>query len=112
MSCLKKPCKECPFKRDSIPGWLGESSGDPEDFLEQLEHPTPIPCHLSVDWDLKGVELECEIRLAPACCGALQFMNNSCKLSKFKRIQDLQDEVGKNKNVFMWSKEFIEHHQL
>lgn len=109
MRLVKKPCRECPFRKDSWKGYLGDVSGQPEVYLEQLEHSTPIPCHLTVDWESPDY-LE-EVKQAPACIGALQFMNNSCKLSKFKNIIELQEEAGKNDQIFKWSPEFIKHHK-
>lgn len=109
MKCVKATCKECPFRKDSIKGYLGEASYDPETFLEQLEFRQPIPCHMTVNW--QSDNFVNEMRKAPACIGALQFMNNSCKLSRFKKIMDLQDKAGKNNKIFMWSADFIKYHK-
>jgi hypothetical protein len=103
---MKKPCKVCPYKRDSLNGWLGDVSGNPQQFLTQLETPMLHPCHATVhDWD-NDEELESR----PKCIGALQFMNNSLKLSRYPQIAKAQKEVGKNEEVFTWGHEFISYH--
>jgi len=60
MKCVKEVCKECPFKRDSLAGYLGEASFDPMAFLgPHLQGGEPLPCHLSIDWeaDLGGMRV-------------------------------------------------------
>ncbi len=105
---MKKPCKVCPYRKTSLKGWLGDTYGKPELFLEQLELPDVHPCHSAVDdWD-DDQQLEGAVR----CTGALQFMNNGGKRSRYKPIEALQAQVGKNEEVFSWRPEFIAHHQL
>jgi hypothetical protein len=105
---LKQPCNQCPYRKDSTKGWLGEASYDPESFLQQLHLPTPHPCHVRVDWNgATKNDIEC----APHCIGELQFMNNSLKLSRYPEFIELQKEVGKNDELFKWESEFIRHHK-
>jgi len=110
-NACKKLCKECPFKKDSMKGYLGEASGDPESFLQSMEY-DPIPCHLQVDWENdtdEEIENKC---FSHPCIGSLQFMNNSCKLPFSKEYRALQDSVDKNPEVFNWRAEFIRHHTI
>jgi hypothetical protein len=58
----------------------------------------------------KGKKFGVAIFEAPFCVGALQFMNNSIKLSRDKDVQKLQEEAGKNDDVFHWRKDMEEHH--
>ncbi len=107
---MKKPCSECPYRKNSIKGWLGESSGDPMDFLAQLQNPDLHPCHKTIDWEKDD---DIEKSDAPKCVGALQFMNNSLQISRYPEIAKLQKTVGKNLDEVMHhKKEFIEHHKL
>lgn len=103
---MKKPCKECPYLKTSAKGYLGESSGNPQEFLYQLESPEVHPCHLTVDWE------EEDYSKATTCVGALQFMNNSCKKSKFPAIAKEQAEAGKNEDVLAFNHNFINHHSI
>lgn len=104
----KKPCKECPYRKESLPGYLGEANYDPELFLQQLDMPELHPCHLAVDWES---HTEQELLEAKKCVGALQFMNNSFMISRSQNIAVLQKEVGKNDEVISFKHNFIKHHR-
>lgn len=101
---MKNPCRECPFKKNSLPGYLGECSHNPEGFLSG---PEAQPCHLTVDYDSHPTDYSKAI----LCIGNLQFLNNKLKLSRFKEIANAQKEAGKNVAVFSTTKEFIEYHK-
>lgn len=102
-----KPCNECPYRIKSAPGYLGDSSYEPEQFLRQLDLPGVHPCHLSVDWEDSDIE---DIESAPICIGALQFMNNSCKSHRSEYIRRMQRQAGKNTSIISFNHNFIEHH--
>lgn len=104
---MKKACVECPFKRNSAPGYLGEVSYQPEVFLQQINGPA-MPCHLSIDWEEKS---EAKFDKAKECVGALQFMNNSFKMSRDVQTAKLQKEFGKSDEIFSKTIEFINHHK-
>src|SRR5579859_5406661 len=107
---MKKPCNECPYRKASLKGWLGEDSGKPEKFLMQLEFKAH-PCHKTVDWDQPEQGVEEEADEAPICVGAMQFMNNSLMLSRHPDIARIQKEYGKNEDVLQYKHNFIEHHK-
>lgn len=98
-----KPCNECPFRKLSAPGYLGELNFRPELFLMQLDEGV-MPCHLSIDWEKKDID-----RWTP-CIGAMQFMNNHGKISRIEIYAFIQRQCGKNENVFQFRHEFIQHH--
>lgn len=106
----KFACRECPFRRTSTPGYLGEATGDPRGFLAPHYHGgSHLPCHMKVDWtspDRQLLALE-----APACVGLIQLLKNSCKYPESRHQQQLvaQAEVDR-KNYFGFPHEFIEHH--
>lgn len=100
----KKPCKQCPYLKTSLPGYLGECSGNPKEFLKQIENDVH-PCHLTVNWE------EDDYSKANICVGALQFMNNSCKRSQNRSIEKMQLLAGKNDEVFSFPHNFIAHHE-
>lgn len=109
LTTKKEACKECPYRKDSIHGWLGGSSGDPEGFLQQLNRPNVHPCHKEVNWEDEE-NLEASIQKANVCTGALQFMNNDCKLSRFPEVTKLQDDVEHSDQIFRNRRDFIKHH--
>lgn len=106
---MNNPCKECPFRRTSAAGYLGEASHEPEVFLNSLEH-TPIPCHMIVDWEqASDDELE-DACWNNTCVGSLQYLKNQAKLPRNPRYDKLVREALKNPDVFTWKIEFINHH--
>lgn len=99
-------CRECPYKKSSAPGYLGESSWEPEKFLTQLDQKEIHPCHLTVDWETN------DISNAKTCEGALQFMKNICKLPiDPKAVQQLKSLKFDPSEIFSRRIEFINHHQ-
>lgn len=46
---LRAPCRECPFLKKAIKGWLGEDT--PEQVWAKVHADTPFgyPCHMDVD---------------------------------------------------------------
>ncbi len=45
---IKKPCKDCPFRKDALKGWLGKENM--EDILRQ----TSFVCHKKTDRQCAG----------------------------------------------------------
>lgn len=85
-----KPCHDCPWRRESIPGWLG--AGDPDDWIGLAHSDAPIPCHA-----LKG----------PQCAGAAIYRANILKLPRDPRVLRLNKDTEK---VFAAPAEFLKHH--
>jgi hypothetical protein len=107
----KQPCPQCPYRRKSLAGYLGESSGDPEEFLfgymqgEQKHH-----CHMKVDWESEY--LDAELETAPVCVGFAIFNKNQCRLPVNRDNRLMVDQVEMdNVNVFEWTQEFIDYHK-
>lgn len=100
MSKCEKPCKECPFKKSSIPGYLGPLSHRPEEYLQMMEQ-VMVVCHLVT-------------KPQQPCIGALSHCANSMKIPRGARdggrYSKLIDKAKKNKDVFQWPHEFIKHH--
>lgn len=82
---LKTPCNQCPFKKDSLKGYLGAST--PVEFLEQAESDIVMPCHLHIDYE--------DVNL-----------RNRCKSPRNNVIQ----KGDSNKEVFDAAQEFYNHH--
>lgn len=112
----KNPCKECPFRKTSAPGWLGDLSGQPQVFIDALDH-TIIPCHMRVYWDEEAKDTLIVSGEDNPCIGALSFCENSLKYpraarGKGTRYYDLMEKAVKNPDVFQWSNEFVKHHSI
>lgn len=105
---LSEPCKQCPFRRTSLPGWLGSDS--PEGFVRNVMREVPLPCHSTIDyrdreWHTKWVNR----RIGKLCAGSIIFAANCAKKP---RPQSLIP-VGKpdHELVFSTPQEFIAHHR-
>jgi hypothetical protein len=99
MSCnKKKPCNDCPFRKNSLAGWLGPH--DVDYFSEVLRADFPYPCHLSLNKPEEHI-----------CVGLVHTRNNMCKKARSgvlveeeQRLYDIEN------NCFSSIKEFVEHH--
>ncbi len=99
-----RPCKECPFKRTSMPGYLGASTT--REFLETTMVDVAMPCHTTVDYD--SADWKENLSDAKFCSGALIFFRNIYKLSRDSSRPRLQTNKGL---VFGTPLEFLEHHE-
>lgn len=101
--CVKKPCRECPFRRESLPGYLGADT--PEGFIATTMADVPMPCHLTVDYE--SDDWEEQAAEAPLCAGALIMFSNMAKLSRDRNRPRLPAD---RENVFTFPHEFLKHH--
>jgi len=99
-----KPCTECPFRRKSLPGYLG--SDTPENFMATTLADAPMPCHCTVDYEDENWREKAA--KAPLCAGARIFFANICKLSRDRARPKLERD---RENVFANPAEFIAHHK-
>lgn len=121
----KNPCNECPFRKNSLQGYLGPHKQSSE-IIGLLVVGVKFPCHMDVNGiaehiyeELKDDDIQKLTRAqatdfalkdAPHCTGALQMMNNSCMLSRSREIAEDQKKVGRNDKVFMFQNEFTAYH--
>jgi len=103
---LNKPCNECPFRRDSLPGYLGNYSS-PEEFIAETMSDTEQPCHMSVDYEDPDWVSSLGDK-ANHCYGSLVFFRNICKMS---RDPDRPRAEANHDEVFSSPSEFTSHHK-
>lgn len=103
-------CKECPFKRTSLPGYLGKASHDPELFLApHWRGDLRLPCHMKVDWEAENAQALA--RVAPLCHGFLILCKNAAKLPYNSEIKNAVEATEPDReNFFAWAHEFVDHH--
>ena len=93
------PCKECPWRRKSLPGWLGPM--DAAEWTELAMSDEPIACHITIkedgDWD--GTL---------QCAGAARFRANICKSPRDPEVA--RGPVDRA-TIFGRPDEFLNHHQ-
>jgi len=111
MTCAKKVCKECPFRRTSPEGYLGSVSGDPHGFLDPHYHGAArLPCHMQVDWEGKGGDVMESVLNAPLCRGLVTMMKQGCKYPENAEVKAAMETVEPDPAVFSYPHEFYEHH--
>lgn len=94
-----KPCSDCPFLRDAVPGWLGGST--PKRYLEIAHSDTIVDCHA-----LKMVE-----GLGPQCAGLAIYRSNVCKRVRQAPGGRVPLVLAADRQlVFSIPTEFIQHH--
>lgn len=90
---ITKPCEDCPFRRASLPGWLGAST--PAEYCFTAHQDGIIECHTKL---LNGEPIQ--------CAGAAIYRNNTCKRVSLPVLTLPKD----TKSVFATPLEFLEHH--
>lgn len=96
--CVKEPCSECPWRRDSAPGWLGPQTS--EEWILTAHSDTPIMCH-------KTIKESGSYDGTKQCRGAAIFRANVCKSP---RRSDIVTGPPDTENVFATNDEFLAHH--
>lgn len=86
----KKPCKDCPWTRTSLKGWLGGSTV--EEWLQAVHGETLIKCHVCSNQQ---------------CAGAAIYRRNVCKILADERLLVLEKDT---ETVFANPMQFKEHH--
>jgi hypothetical protein len=87
----KKPCSDCPWRRDALPGWLGPFNA--QNWARIASTDALIECHVFV---------------GPQCAGAAIIRANMCKLPRDPDVLRLPADRVK---VFSNTREFIDYHQ-
>lgn len=107
---LKKACRECPFKRNSAPGYLGTESYQPELFIAPYwVGPAKPPCHMRVDYERDDIANQ--IRNAPVCFGFATICKNTAKLPINTAAADMVRSIEPNTDHFFANiQEFIKYH--
>ena len=101
----KNPCPECPFRRDSWAGYLGEYSSGRKFIGTHWTLDVRNPCHMSVDYLAEDWKERAED--APTCAGQAAMYANACKKP---RTWDLPEGTEPRADVFRTAAEFIAHH--
>lgn len=85
------PCSDCPWRRDSLPGWLG--GGEPQEFIDMAHGEYKYPCHVIVNQQ---------------CAGMAIYRANVVKCPRDASILRLPGDTDK---VFATPVEFLNHHE-
>ena len=94
----KTPCNDCPWRRKSLPGWLGPH--DASVWLALAHSDQPIACHLTL--------VEDDDSDARHCAGADVYRSN---VLKRPRVLDHEQLPVDRETVFARPDEFRVHHE-
>lgn len=109
MRQCKEMCDECPFSKNSLPGFLGPYESPESLHTIVMMREIPFPCHKTHpfnDADLSDVGTK-----YPLCAGALAYMAKNAKLPRDSNLRQLVLSVSDKEkaNVFSVSN-FLKHH--
>lgn len=97
----REPCKECPFRKRSLPGYLG---GHPlEPYRQPPSAGMPTTCHCGD----KGAD---DPR-SSFCSGALAVIANDPKVEPLPEYREAVEAVGKRADCFDTVEDFADHHR-
>lgn len=112
------PCNECPFRKKSLPGYIGDHS-DVSEIIDIVQGDGKFPCHMQVNVVRKqqGCSYKDALVRAPVCAGSAAFLCNQIKVSRDPEVGAAQKLVGTREDVFgmpgsTWSiAEMTAHHK-
>ena len=118
---LKKPCSNCPFRKDSLKGWLGEARAT-QIAKDVILGDQTFACHKTVNyeaWQEQQEEDEEDYRFVGGeqfCAGALALEmkcnnggNFAIRLARMGKMFDYH-QLKAIDLVFENTEQFIEHH--
>ena len=82
MKACKTPCNECPFRKNSLAGWLAEYT--PTHLHQIVMGEQPFPCHLTHE---ENISFD-EAKKLPLCNGALAYMKKNGKSPRDKELNE------------------------
>lgn len=104
--CGDKPCKECPFRRTAMRGYLGAAR--PEEFIIHITMDYPLPCHPTIDYrDKHWLEKWEEQQIGKICAGSLIMAANILKVPRARAFPRLPAD---KELVFATHTEFLDYH--
>lgn len=109
----KTPCNDCPFRKDSLIGWLGQKRAE-QIAANIYEHDITFQCHKTLEkGNTNGVE--------ELCAGAIILdakQNNSTmekpifsnKMHRLMKLLFPDLEIKNEKVIFETIQDFVKHH--
>lgn len=104
MKAAKKACRECPFRKQSLGGWLGPWKSAQE-LLTQAFSESGLACHMML-------HLSHEEGGTPVCTGSLVCANKSGKLYRDRELNEAQNTlIAHPDEDILHAQEFLVHHR-
>jgi len=96
---MKKPCKNCPFRKDSLQGWLGKERAT------EIAQTDTFVCHKTVDYSEEN-----KMEQRKQCAGFMLMQKEKSSAVRFAKILRLDLQLSGDDLVFENEKQFINHH--
>jgi hypothetical protein len=99
---MKKPCNNCPFRKDSKQGWLGLKR-----IKEILKQDTFV-CHKTLEYDDEGNNLN--NTTLKQCAGHMIHRKELNVFYRLLKIIKLENTIKGHNLIFSSTKELMKHH--
>lgn len=115
MKACKKPCGECPWRKISPTGWLGDHPVGM--YAWAMNVGRPIPCHARVNEDMPVVFAmeKCDTGELHTCAGYLLSASKTLKSFRANELEQLRikctDDSPEFKDSILSLQEFRIHHK-
>ena len=118
LTTCKKVCKECPFRKDSLRGWLGDL--DLEQTMNAQQFESIFTCHMTrseaphvnLSEAMKGKQPICRGFILSASISAKMFGQNPFTGQQLRKLQEDNPLTDDDRKLIMTRWEFREHHTL
>lgn len=100
-----RPCDECPWRRASIPGYVGPH--DAETWVAAAHSDAPIACHKTISTSSRDGETDTSY--THQCAGAAVFRANVHKMPRDPSVARMPAD---RERTFASNQEFLAHHDL
>lgn len=101
---VPKPCNECPFRKDSLRGYLGPWTGRVLDFLHDAMSEGGFACHQTIEINNHWTPR------TRVCAGSLRFANKCAKYYRDEELAELQETQPKDDPNILGLLEFTKYH--
>lgn len=111
-SNLTRPCVACPFRTNSLKGWLGDYT--PDQIMDDLRNETPFLCHKHIEDNCPdgydGEWREWAEEHGEVCAGASIFQRKMCKLPRDPELAAAIRKVDISQPILFPRDVFVCHH--
>ncbi len=102
---MRVACNECPFRKDSMRGWLADYT--PEGLHNLVMSEVQFPCHMLMGDE--NIEFE-DAELYEPCTGAIRYMKQAGKVPRNYKLAAIVKQATDVEDI-LTPQEFIVHHR-
>lgn len=99
---MKKPCANCPFRKDSCKGWLGKER------MTEILNADSFVCHKTVNHELdKDMDND-----RKQCAGFMLIKGEESSFVKLAKLMNIDTGITGKELVFETKEDCINHHEF